>query len=70
LINVPALHDLKPGDRVIINAKDDFFAYVDGWRGQVTGFNSGLAVVVCQHEGIEKTFFVSADQLVFDLSAK
>lgn len=68
-----ALHDFKPGDRVIITAKDDFFSFVDGWRGQVTGFNSGLVVVVCKSmEGeppamVDKTFFVPADQLGFDL---
>jgi hypothetical protein len=70
-----ALHNFKPGDRVIIMAKDDFFAFVDGWRGQVTGFNSGLVVVVCKSSEdvdgiptlIDKTFFVPADQLGFDL---
>lgn len=58
-----ALHDFKPGDHVMVCAKDDFFAFVDGWRGNVTGTNSGLVVVECQREDGTKTLFVPADEL-------
>jgi hypothetical protein len=53
----------KVGDKVLITAKDAFFAFVDGWRGTVKGFNNGLAEVECERVDGTKTFFVPADQL-------
>jgi len=53
----------RVGDLVLITAKDDFFAFVDGWPGRVSGFNNGLVEVKCQREDGEKTFYVPADQL-------
>lgn len=38
------LADLRIGDKVMIVAKGDFYAYVDGWHGTVTGFQMGGAV--------------------------
>lgn len=63
------LHDIRPGDSVVITAADDFFAFVDGWRGRVSGFNNGLVVVECQNEGMVKTFFVPPDQLRLTVGA-
>ena len=42
------LTDIRVGDRLMVCAKDDFYAYVDGWRGRVTGFDqtTGLPVLV------------------------
>lgn len=54
---------IKVGDDVTITAKDSFFAFVDGWRGFVSGFNNGYAVVECPRDDGPKTFFVPPDQL-------
>jgi hypothetical protein len=51
------------GSSVTIAAADDFFAFIDGWEGRVTGFNNGLAEVVCFREDGQKTFYVPPDQL-------
>ncbi|AVO42737.1 hypothetical protein [Simplicispira suum] len=51
------------GDWVVIHAKDDFFAFVDGWRGTVQGTNEGLYEVACMRPDGMKTLFVPADQL-------
>lgn len=40
------LADIRSGDRVMIVARDAFYAYVDGWRGRVIGFDQGCAVAV------------------------
>lgn len=53
----------EPGDRVIICAADDFYAYVDGWRGTVTGQNNGLVEVTCARPDGIKTLYVPAGQL-------
>lgn len=65
---------MRKDDRVIITAKDDFFAYVDGWRGTVTGLNNGLVAVTMPgqqlgHDGPSPllTFFVPADQLALSV---
>lgn len=51
------------GDKVLIIAKDDFYAFVDGWRGTVTGFNGGAVEVVCYRADGAKTLYVPQDQL-------
>lgn len=61
------LEDVKPGDAVIITAKDEYFAFVDGWRGTVTGNNNGLVVVECARVDGLKTFYVPADQLTLSV---
>ena len=48
----------------MICAADDFFAYVDGWRGTVTGFNNGTVEVQCARPDGVKTLYVPAAQLV------
>lgn len=53
----------EPGDRVVICAADDFFDYVDGWRGTVTGFNMGAVEVQCARPDGVKTLYVPAAQL-------
>lgn len=55
---------LQVGDKVVICAADDFYAYVDGLRMRVTGFNSGAVQVKGNNwEGQEITLFVPAGQL-------
>jgi hypothetical protein len=54
---------LRVGDRVMVTAKDDFYAYIDGWRGCVSGFQNGLVWVVVDSEDIEKRFLVPSDEL-------
>lgn len=58
------LEDAKPGMRVVIIAKDDFFAYVHGWTGLVVGLNNGLVhVKALNPDGQTISLFVPADQL-------
>jgi hypothetical protein len=61
------LEDVKPGDAVLITAKDEYFAFVDGWRGTVTGLNNGLVVVECARVDGLKTLFVPADELALSV---
>lgn len=58
-----SINTFEPGDRVVINARDDFYGYVDGWRGTVTGFNGGAVEVQCMRSDEVKTLYVPADQL-------
>lgn len=52
------------GDKVVICAADDFYAYVDGLRMRVTGFNSGAVEIMGKNwEGQEITLYVPAGQL-------
>lgn len=52
------------GDSVVIRAKDDFFAFVDGWKGKCLGYNQeGYCVVCCMREDGEKTLFVPEAEL-------
>lgn len=57
---------IRIGDPVCIRADDDFFAFVDGWKGRVTAWNNGLAEVKCQRPDGEKILYVPPGQL--DLS--
>lgn len=61
------LEDVKPGDSVLITAKGEFFAFVDGWRGKVTGLNNGLVTVECARVDGVKTLFVPADELTLSV---
>lgn len=61
--------DLRVGDAVVIHAKGEFFAFVDGWRGTFTGWNNGHAVIVCERIDGQKTLFVPPDQLVLSVGA-
>ena len=54
------------GDSVLIAAKDEFYAFVDGWPGRVAGLNNGLVVVECDTPEGVKTFFVPPDQLALN----
>lgn len=54
-------------DKVIITAKDEFFSFVDGWRGTVTGFNNGLVEVCAIRPDGRTTLYVPADQLVLSV---
>lgn len=58
------LEDAKPGMRVVILAKDDFFAFVNGWDGIVAGLNNGLVhVSALNPDGQTISLFVPAEQL-------
>lgn len=63
------LDQLKAGDAVVICAKGDFFAFVDGWRGTFAGVNNGLAEVRCVRADGVKTLFVPPDQLALTVGA-
>lgn len=51
------------GDHVVVEAKDEFYAYIDGWRGRVTGHEAGCVRIEVAHEGLQKVFLVPADEL-------
>lgn len=61
-------HEVRQGDTVVIAASGEFFAYVDGWRGRVAGWNNGLVVVECVREDGQKTLFVPPDQLALSIA--
>ena len=61
------LEDIKPGDAVLITTKDEYFAFVDGWRGTVAGLNNGLVIVECARVDGLKTLFVPADELTLSV---
>jgi hypothetical protein len=53
----------RVADRVMVTAKDDSYAYIDGWRGRVIGFESGAVWIKVDDEGVDKRFLVPADEL-------
>lgn len=53
----------RTGNRVLIAARDDFYSYIDGWTGYVSGFASGCVWVECMREDGTKSFLVPPDQL-------
>lgn len=62
------LHEVKPGDTVLIDAtKAPDWGFVDGWRGKVTGFNNGLVVVECHQVDGMKTLFVPVNLLTLSV---
>lgn len=54
-----------PGDKVMVTAKTDWCAFIDGYKGTVTGFASGMVgmAYLDPDDGIEKLFYVPADEL-------
>lgn len=52
---------------VVIRAAGDFFRFVDGWRGHLDGFESGLCRVVIEAEEcgerVSKLFFVPPEEV-------
>lgn len=63
------MNTFRVGDSVMVTAKDDFYAYIDGWRGRVIGFQAGCVNVKVPRDDIEMEFFVPADQLVLTVGA-
>ncbi|MDR5739503.1 hypothetical protein [Caballeronia sp. LZ016] len=60
------VNTFRTGDKVMVVAKDEFYAYIDGWRGRVgsrDGLPDGYVRVECVDEGIDKQFFVPCDQV-------
>lgn len=53
----------EPGDRVVIDARDDFYGFVDGWRGTVTGYNGGAVEVQCARPDGMKVLYVTPENL-------
>lgn len=64
---VATISSFVPGDRVIICAADDFFAFVDGWRGVVTGENMGNLEITCQRPDGPKILYVPPAQVSLNL---
>jgi hypothetical protein len=65
-----ALDGFAIGDRVMVVARSDWCAVIDGWRGAVAGFDQGMVVIKVHDEGIDKTFYVPAGELVLDLGVR
>lgn len=51
------------GRRVLIVAKDEFYGFIDGWVGFVSGSQAGCYWVECVREDGTKSFLVPPDQL-------
>ncbi|OJY20746.1 hypothetical protein [Pandoraea sp. 64-18] len=58
-----ALCGFRLGDRVIVTARDEFCAFIDGWVGKVSGAEAGCIRIEVPDEGITKVFLVPPDQL-------
>lgn len=58
-----ALLGFRVGDRVIVTARDDFYAFIDGWVGRVSGETAGHVQIEVHDDGITKVFLVPPDQL-------
>lgn len=59
--------DLFIGSPIVICAAGDFYAFVDGWRGRVIGFQGGLVTVLVKNpDGQEVTIFIPKDELKED----
>lgn len=65
----PAFSRIRIGDKVVITAKDENYAFVDGWIGRVDCFDQGYAVVICARDDGEKTFWVPPEQLALHVGA-
>jgi ribosomal protein L21E len=60
------LNTFRAGDLVMVTAKDDFYAYIDGWRGRVgssEGVPGGHVAVEVSDEGLTKRFIVPVDEV-------
>lgn len=69
---VAVLATFRPGDRVIVEAREEFFSYIDGWRARVAVVGpaeaskanyqvpGGYALIEADQGG---TFLVPFDQL-------
>jgi ribosomal protein L21E len=60
------LNTFRAGDRVMVTATDETYAYIDGWRGRVgssEGVPSGHVRIEVPDEGITKMFFVPVNQV-------
>lgn len=66
----PAFSRIRTGDQVIITAHDDFYAFVDGWIGRVTGWQAGHAEVKCQQPDGEKVLYVPPEQLALNIGGR
>ncbi|RQQ65555.1 hypothetical protein [Burkholderia stagnalis] len=73
---VALLSKFRPGDRVRIDARDEFYAYIDGWRATVIAVgprnpnpvHSQVPEGYCAVEAEGgRIFLVPHDQLTFDI---
>lgn len=63
------MDELNLGSSIVICAKGDFYAFVDGWRGRVIGFQAGLVTVLVKNpDGQDVTLYVPKDELKEDKS--
>lgn len=54
---------LLVGQAVTVRAADDFYAFIDGWRGTVYSYEAGSVWIECVRQGVTLRFLVPADQL-------
>ncbi len=55
---------LMMGAAVVVSAADDFYRFIDGWRGTVSGYNAGCVQIDCINpDGQAVQFLVPPDQL-------
>lgn len=62
--------NFRIGDKVRIVAATEWCAAIDGFKGAVTGFEQGMVCVtgLDPDDGVEKLFYVPADELTLALS--
>lgn len=55
------------GRFAVVRAKDSFYAFVDGWKGRITGISNGLASLeqpaMENGETITKVFYIPVEEL-------
>lgn len=54
---------VREGAAVVVRAADDFYQFIDGWRGTAAGWEQGHVVVKVHHQGVDKVFLVPPEQL-------
>lgn len=55
------------GALIVVCASDDFYRFIDGWKGKVTGYKNGLNVITCINpDGQEVEFYVPDSDLRMD----
>ena len=61
------MDELHLGSSIVICAKGDFYAYVDGWKGRVISFQGALITVLATNpDGQEVQLLVPREELRLD----
>lgn len=50
------------GAPVVVCASDDFYRFIDGWKGYVSGYQSGLNIIICINPDGQEVEFLIPDK--------